>query len=528
MLSHLRIILSRISKPTFIYLLLFLFLHLTLFNVNVAEWGDSYRILRSSEYIRNGAYPDDEKRPPLLSALIATRPSFLDPIVYSRALVFAFSLGSLILVISLLRKNLTSEKYVAFSVVLFLLNNAYLYWSLRIMADVPFGFFALLALYFVDSQPSGRRSLILKNLGLGLIVALSVLMRFEGYLLLASIIAGLVISKLASPGKMLAAAIKKLTGLIPFILGFALFEIPYLLWKNPLNSSYFEEPSGRAYDLVMLASYVVSLVYLWGFIPAIPLLITQFKKGKTYFVDHPAVFVFVSLELLLIVLWPAALPRLFVSIVPFLCLVVALALESYFELNSPNRVWVGLLSLALLFVYPVAQHFLKLQFLIIEKPLIIANVLIQLTIIIFLYYRHFYKLILTSAVGLAFWSIVIIFSHRYIYISIKNAAEYTAGNLTGNIAYNDVSSVSSWYLNFEKKAPIHSFYYDIGKKDALTAPTLAKEQVDYLLITNEHNPDMVIDLKKRPYLEEIRDFRYNVNGQEFFTLVVKFNQAQKK
>jgi len=68
--------------------LLFIVLHIALFNVNTAEWGDSYRILRASEYIRRGIYPSDEKRPPLFSALAAVRPNSVDPVVWGKVVVF--------------------------------------------------------------------------------------------------------------------------------------------------------------------------------------------------------------------------------------------------------------------------------------------------------------------------------------------------------------------------------------------------------------------------------------------------------
>ena len=65
-------LLKTITSHKFLIILLYIFIHLILININVAEWGDSYRILRASEHIRNDfTYPLDEKRPPLYSIFLS-------------------------------------------------------------------------------------------------------------------------------------------------------------------------------------------------------------------------------------------------------------------------------------------------------------------------------------------------------------------------------------------------------------------------------------------------------------------------
>ena len=78
---------KKIPKKFYIYVL-FVLLHLLLLNVNTAEWGDSYRILRASEYIRDGSYPQDEKRPPLFSFVLALRPENVDAVLWGRVVLF--------------------------------------------------------------------------------------------------------------------------------------------------------------------------------------------------------------------------------------------------------------------------------------------------------------------------------------------------------------------------------------------------------------------------------------------------------
>jgi hypothetical protein len=85
---------SRLKTIFFNYkfiFLLFLSLHIIFFNINTAEWGDSYRILRASEFARKGAYPSDEKRPPLFSILLSIRPAAQDQIIWGRLFMFAVS-----------------------------------------------------------------------------------------------------------------------------------------------------------------------------------------------------------------------------------------------------------------------------------------------------------------------------------------------------------------------------------------------------------------------------------------------------
>ena len=83
-----------LKNKTVLVFLLFLLTHLLLLNVNTAEWGDSYRILRASEYIRNLNYPADEKRPPLFSVLLALRPGSVDQILWGRIFMLSVSIAS--------------------------------------------------------------------------------------------------------------------------------------------------------------------------------------------------------------------------------------------------------------------------------------------------------------------------------------------------------------------------------------------------------------------------------------------------
>ncbi|RJR26411.1 hypothetical protein C4561_05470 [candidate division WWE3 bacterium] len=509
-----------------IALALFIVVHVLLLNINVAEWGDSYRILRASEYVREGSYPEDEKRPVLFSLMLALRPSFIDQTTFGRVVLLAFSFASLIIFLRIVDVFIQDKILKLFAAIIFILNPVYLYWSIRIMADIPFGFIVLLAMYLSiiwrDTMNSKKISV------LAFITVLGVMTRFEGYLLFVSIFAGILLSQI--PTYNVQELVKKISKenmlrAILFAVIFIMLLIPNFLIRNPLSSSYFEETAGRAYDLKMLWIYTASLLFIFGFSFAPALLVSRMKEAIMFLRRYTSLFLFVVAELLLCLLWPAAIPRLFIPVIPFLILIFVIELKKFFEeKNEVKSLSVNflILNVVLLAFFVVSQYFLKLQFLVLIKPIFISVVFLQFLVIYSLFLKR--RLYVFSAIllSIAIWSFSTIWIHKDIFISVKNGAEYAAQNLSGNVAYNDVSSVSDWYINYQyKRTDLKGFYYYTEKKSQLEHSKLLEENIDYLLITNEHNTTMELDLSSRPYLEEITEFRYNVNGSEFFTKIVR-------
>lgn len=463
-------------------ILSFVILHLVLININVAEWGDSYRILRASNYIRiDNSYPNDEKRPPLFSTALALRPDNFDPIVWGRLFMFGVSLTAVYVYTKLL--DLLKIKNKSSALLLLLLNPVYLYWSIRIYADVPFSLLVMLAFYLLYKK---------KNLLLGVIVGLAILTRFEGYIL------GLAI------GVHLVFINKKSSDLIKFGVASFLTVLPWWVYRDPFSSTYFGESSGRVYDAKMLWVFVASLIFSFGFIP----IASSFKKINIK--KYLGIIVFVILELLLAVLWPAAIPRLFVPVIPFLAMYLS---ESLVEMPNNNKL--VLFNFLLLIFYIVSQYFLKLQFLILFRNVLYVVVGLQIVMLVAQYFNKRNLFLTLSALSMFIWSISTIILHKDIFIAVKNAAEYARDNLDGRIAYNDVSSISDWYLGDR------GVYLNMDSKNGRTQAILKEKNVNYLLITNEHNQNMEIDLSEVEYLEEIKEFRYNIRGTEFFTKIIK-------
>lgn len=496
---------------------LFVLLHVFLFNVNVAEWGDSYRILRASNYIQRLSYPLDEKRPPLFSTVLAMRLPQVDPVIWGRGVMFIISLASFFVlskVLDLVFKD--SHKTKALALLLFALNPVYFYWSLRIYADVPLSFLSLVCFYLLIKW---RGSITLKQSFLiGLVVGLAILTRFEGYLLFLSVCVGLVRLNI----KNLKTASLHLT---TFILGVVTFVIPFLIWRNPLTSTYFEEPTRRIYNFETLYIYLMSLLFLLGVVPAFGFLNKQSFSLSKNLLDLPKKYIglstFIILEFLLALLWPAAIPRLFVPVIPFLIIFLSPSIVGFFEVKERLAMSKATLFLGLFIIYVIGQHFLRLQFLSPHRIGFIVVAVLQLPILYSIFKKQFNLFLISIGVSMLLWSLLTVWLHKDVYTSLINAAEYIQTNVKGKVAYNDVSAVSDWYLNNNGRAGLSGYFIDVNDKSTLLEKNLVNSGTHYLLLTNEHNPDLNIDLKKRPYLTLVKEFSYMHGGRRFWSKVIK-------
>lgn len=515
--------------------ILFVIVHIALFNINSAEWGDSYRILRASEFIKNGSYPLDEKRPPLFSAVLALRPFSIDAVTWGRAVMFIFSFLSFLLFYKLVKIYIKNDRYRFFATMLFIFNPVYLYWSIRIMADTPFSFFVLLFFYLAAKW---EKLDLLKISTLGFICGLSILTRFEGYLLLLSGILLLVFQnedlfknkiKIKNFVPVFCRNFKKI---IPLVITTLLVISPWLIYRNPLKSKYFDEAERRVYDLKMVWTYLTSLIYVLGFTSAITFILNEFKTARKFLLENIGLTVFILTELFLILLWPAAIPRLFVPLIPFLILILTQCIEAYMadiSVNSKLVYKVLIINILFTFFYTISQYFLKLQFLILGYKMLFLIVLIQIISLFFLFIRRERVYFVVVIISSVFWSFYTINMHRHIFKTIKEASHYASDNLSGKIAYNDISAIPDWYLNVSRSKSVNSGVHMLFEdNENLKYSKLNKNEIDYLILSNEHNPDISINLEKRKYLQLIKEFSYNVNDAVFFSKIIRFNQDYKE
>ncbi len=534
----------RTSKGTLLVFLLSLVLHIGFFNINAAEWGDSYRILRAGEYVRNLSYPEDEKRPPLFSVLLAIRPSFVDQVTWGRLEMLGVSIGIFYVFYRYLMVLFQKDWYKTnFGLLLLTLNPVYFYWSIRIMADVVFSMFVLVLFLLLKGKPTYKNFMLM-----GVVTGLAILTRFEGYLLFGAgvcgvfFLAGIEQLKIANLLNLLKQTWKN----ILFYLSTTLLTLlPWIIYRNPFTSSYFDEPKSRAYDLNTLLIYLISLLFLFGFTSFFPTLVFQKKEVWKFLKANIAFSVFLVLELLLILAWPAAIPRLFVAVVPLFIVIYVSVSDKVFGMSISSAKKFVLADLILLAVYFFGQYIYRLQSLVLIKPLFLTVFITNALSILALYLSYFEKSTFerllqrlnfkssgnkwvsvyfsTTLISMFIWLVATVWIHKDLYRTVKDASIYLMENAEGNVAHNDVGSVVEWYLDHKQEDRIQAFYYDVHDKK-LTYDSLLSNKVDYILATNEHNLGFSISIDKRPYLTQVYETSANINGALFNTKVYKFER----
>lgn len=486
------------SNVIFTFFVLF---HLFLFNINVAEWGDSYRILRASEFIRLGLYPENEKRPPLFSATLALRPGNLDAIFFGRLVMLAFSVLAFLIFGKFVRRFIKDEKFVNLALILFALNPAYLYWSIRIMADVPFSFIVLCGFYLLTAW---KEKLNIKEaVALGVISAIAILTRFEGYLFAFAIGVAILCKK---------RFVSALTyGLASFVL-----LLPYWLYRNPLSSSYFGETSRRVYDTKMVWVYLVSLLFLFGFVPAFFFIFKNYKSLWLFLKENVGIATFMILELLLILVWPAAIPRLFIPIIPFLVLFISMSIWSYFSVKKKSSMFDLAVMAFLLGFYVASQYFLKQQFLIVIRPVFVFIIFLQALLIVAIFLKRFQVVVALMVLSMLVWSLVTVYIHKDVYKNTLYAVE-AVQNLASVVVHNDVNSVVDWY--FKGK----DFYCSINDRKETITFCLDKYKPDFVVISNDHDFRFEFNPGKDLRLKEYKSYVYKINGRDFYSKIFKVN-----
>lgn len=510
-----------------------------LVNINSAEWGDSYRILRASNFVQQFSYPGDEKRPPLFSIVLAVRPNSIDAILWGRLVMLGISFLALYVFYKLTKKYLATRNQQILAVVLLALNPVYLYWSLRIYADVPFSLLVLLCFYVFElwrERANREDKLSMLYLAvMGLICGLGILTRFEGYLLALATFIGilftgrtyLVIGRvpfvIANGVKqsLRRSILSRIITVLPFLVTIVIIAIPWLLYRNPLTSSYFEETSSRKYDLEMLATYFISYIFVLGSIPAGSFIAMRFFKKPSTSLPHvlkkyPHIVAFVLLESLLILAWPAAVPRLFVPIITLLVIAFVSSLQASSR-SANGGVAISILATVLTGVYIIAQNHLRLQFLGSHTLVFIFVSTVSVVGILAIVLNRRKLFLVTVILSMLALSASTIYLHKDIYRSIKEISVFSLREVArngGGLIHNDTASIVNWYLP-------KSEYKNLDDKKYLTQAYLQENNIKYIILTNEFDPNLDIDLKKRPYLTLIKESKHITGGKMFFTWLVK-------
>jgi hypothetical protein len=479
------------NRKLIFFAAVFILLRILLFRVNISEWGDSYSIVSAAESLRSSfSYPVDEKRLPLFSLLIALNPLPVEMMIWAKILQVIFTAGILLLTCKLAQRLFPDLSDFGIWVLGFglLLNPVFLYWSIRVVAGVLLAFLVLLAFNIYHSESSQTQKLSL----LGIVVGLAALTRYEGFLLAVSF--GLIYLLL-----------KKVRSLALYSSLFILVVAPWFVrnlfvFGNPFFSTYFSEPTTYTYDLKTLLVFLASWVFLFGFPPAFYF----FARGGLHFFRklkgesrRSPLLAFIFLELLLILFWPAAVPRLFLPLIPIFLLFLVKGLD---EVRSEQRGRLFVASLLLTFLYVVSQYTLRLHFLVLSKSILALVVALGLlsafSWLVFDFGKAkkvFLGLFLVSQIVSSF---VIINNHRRIYSDALYAAQF-ASSLGGLVGYSDETGVVEYYLGGRgRRLPDKLF------ESRQQWQWLEENNIRYLLATDEYEQRSRFKVFADPLFEE--------------------------
>lgn len=466
----------------------FVFLRVFLFNVNISEWGDSYHIVAAAEELRaNFSYPVDEKRLPLFSVLIALNPLPVEMIVWAKVLQAFLTGGILFLTYRLARRLLPdlSKNYARLTTLYLLFSPVFLYWSIRVVGGILLTFLVLLAFGIYHSNIVPARKLAF----LGAVVGLASLTRYEGFLLAGSFGLSLLLAK-------------KFRSLILYSLFFTLVVSPwfarnFFVFGNPFFSTYFSEPSTYTYSLQTVLLFLASLIFLFGFPPVFLFVGRGFRRVVAGLVPVP-LLVFILLELLLILLWPAAVPRLFLPLIPIFTIFLLTGLR---DIEPEQRRVLFSLSLILTLLYVASQYFLRLHFLVLSKSVLaLVVVLSLLSAFSWLVFdpekakKVFLGLFLVSQIASSF---VVVNNHRRIYSDALYAAQYAA-SLDGLVGYSDETGVVKYYLGERGRHLPDNLFESRQQWD-----WLRENGIDFIVATDEY--------EQKSHLKVQDDFEYEDN-----------------
>jgi hypothetical protein len=507
-----------------IFIILYLVFRVAILNINSAEWGDSYRILRATDYLKSFTYPSDEKRPPLFSALLLLSP-LTDAIAGSRVIMLMLSVLILTSFYFLLKQiNLSlTENQRFFSMVFLAINPLFLYWSIRIYADSLFLFLMLLSLNIFYLYQRHPQRFLLPALSFTTILA--VLTRFEGYILFACLFLSIFLS--------VKKKFETLFYLIPFIL--FLFMVIYFpqfsFYKNPIGSSYVDEATGRILSLREIFNFGLQYLFILGNLYTIYFLAFSKNLIVRFFKENLVILFIVLIHSALAFVWFAAVPRLLLPLVPFLCILFVKSLETFFSETSRistnvylknfwRREYLHYLTpILLLLTYLLGQAYLKLPFLL-TNLVYFSLILIYSAILLPIIFYHYKKLfIVLVLIFNLVWGYMFISLEKDTLKVLNTATLYFISNYSpsGNVLTNDISSITRYYLGDK--------HYQTGLlgKGRDLSDTIKMYNIEYVIVTNEQNPEMSFTPSKHPYLTILKEFRQVIGGREFYTYIARVN-----
>ncbi len=513
------------SKRNWVILLsIFVILRIALFNINIAESGDSYDFLRIAEAITQGRYPLDAKRLPVFPALIAVGLPIFEAVFWAKIVAFVFSLGCLVLTIKLAEKILPqalTDLDLLFLGFLLLFCPVILYWWIRVVAAPVFAFFVLAGFNLFYTVVQARHASQLRIALLGLVSGLAAMTRYEGFLLFGAIGLGLLIEKLISLSKPIkvGAVIKKvLPPLLLYSFFFLLIISPWFI-RNYINfgslmySSYSEDPAGFMSDFYTRMQWLYYALFMFGFPFGIWAMVRAVYARRGSARAYTPLFAFCLLSLALFFVWgPRA--RFYSYLVPLLLPFVVFGVKRIAECN---RVFDAFVFLTLLVIYFLGVWKFRFYFLGAGKICKMSALLLAgsavgaelLKIFTPKWQKYsYYVLVVLALLIQAVTSFGIIKNNRLIYASVYKAVHDPVLEQANTVAFYDETGVSHWYLRN------NGIYYEQSLTPQEQFEWLIENNVDYILWTNEHNEGQELSVVQHgdytDYFQPVFEYTYTV------------------
>ena len=514
-----------------IFIAFYLVVRVLMFNINYAEWGDTFRMIRAAEFLSNGYWPWDEKRWPFYSVLLIPGIWLNSSIFWGRFLSFLISLATFAFIYRFYIKlvndfksgrtegenhvnrssifnifayikgifrrsaQTSDDQFASLAVMILALSPVYAYWSFRVMADLVFALLILVYAYYFIKNYQKSSKLIDPNMDvmLSLLLLCITMTRLEGLFMLFGSVAFFALAKNA----------KKL---ILYIIPQALVYFPFtlyakVLYNGPISNDYLKEAQNFVFNFERLAYFFTSTIFILVFPPLLYFLIrgiillknAVLKADSKIYLPYLPLGLFILQELLIGFIWTPSLPRIYMPIIPFLVMLAVYGFGHWIPKKNDFTA-LGLILFSTI-AFAGLQYSYKLYFLGASKVLFGITLLLSLVFVAALYLwssNPKIKSFLAAIIVLSglISSSVIIYNQKDIYKSVYQGAMFARDLASQSpykerIAYADETGTTSWYL---KDTYIYYLEQDKTMKDLNEQYKLLSEnEVSYLIVTNEFN-----------------------------------------
>jgi len=494
-------------KPFLIFLLIYIVVRVLIFNINSAEWGDTYRMVRASEFLTKGIWPWDEKRWPMFSVLLMPGIYFKNAILWGKLLVFIVSLLTLIIQFDFFKKFIINNNKLALvSVILTATSPIFAYWSFRVMADPFFTFIALLSfyLYFLWQDKFTNKRLVI----LSVILLMATMTRLEGIFVIGAIGITEILKLYKDYSNQNLLKLAKIATIlaIPQILVFLPFTIyAKFIYEGFVHNDYIAEVATFfSFDMDRIRYFIAYDLFYYG-LPFLFVFIYKSLRSKE--LKIMPLFLFILFETILGFIWTPSMPRIHMPLIPFFSMLFVYGVYKFrFSIKDYSA------SAILMLIYVWLQFKYKLYFLNLSYIGFTMVLFLSFFGVSYLFFKQgkkyfFYVCILTMVIT----SLVVVANETSNYKTIADSSNF-AKKIGEKIAYSDESGVSEFILG-EKGLYLDKYKYIHVMTHDAQWNFLLENKPDYIITTNGFEKNSKFDLQEgdfRDNLTLVYSSKYNL------------------